>query len=259
VTEHEALIESILDEPKDLARQLVYADWLDEHGSYADAMRARLIRLMVEWRQMPDGSAERQQADERVKEFEKRYLWMMMPSLPPKFRYPSFDRGIVTVSAEMSFGPFLEHAEDYVRVLPPYCRYYLHLTHPPPRGKLLALLDSPAWPRVCGLRVRNYTMTPVECQSFFSGPGLRGLDTLRLDLVEGTGDEALIRLAASPFTKRLEELWLYCGGITDAGLNALAGGVPRLTELRLSRSSAIRAAAKKAFQKKRPDITECYI
>jgi uncharacterized protein (TIGR02996 family) len=59
MTEHEALIEAILDEPDDDQRRLVYADWLEEHGTFADSIRAKLIRLNLQEHRAKPGSGER--------------------------------------------------------------------------------------------------------------------------------------------------------------------------------------------------------
>ena len=52
MTEREALLAAVLDDPADEAARLVYADWLEEYGGGDDATRARLIRLTAEPRRV---------------------------------------------------------------------------------------------------------------------------------------------------------------------------------------------------------------
>jgi uncharacterized protein (TIGR02996 family) len=42
MSDHQALLQSILDQPEDETRRLIYADWLEEHG---DPDRASFVRV----------------------------------------------------------------------------------------------------------------------------------------------------------------------------------------------------------------------
>lgn len=60
MTDGTAILRAILDEPDDLTHRLVYADWLEEHGTTPlDAARAELIRVQIA----------REQADEDGEEY----------------------------------------------------------------------------------------------------------------------------------------------------------------------------------------------
>jgi uncharacterized protein (TIGR02996 family) len=48
MTDRRAFLDAIIENPDDDTVRLVYADWLDEHGSEANRARARLIRLQIE-------------------------------------------------------------------------------------------------------------------------------------------------------------------------------------------------------------------
>ncbi len=62
--EDRAFIRSILDYPEDFTVWLAYADWLDERGD----PRAEFLRLMVDHRRAPAGSAEAARIGERLLE-----------------------------------------------------------------------------------------------------------------------------------------------------------------------------------------------
>src|SRR3954465_10917306 len=51
MSEREHLLQGILDHPDDVARRLVYADWLQEHGE--DLARAEFIRVQCQLADMP--------------------------------------------------------------------------------------------------------------------------------------------------------------------------------------------------------------
>lgn len=44
MSDHDALLKAILDEPEDDLVRLAYADWLEEHGSESEQFRAEMIR-----------------------------------------------------------------------------------------------------------------------------------------------------------------------------------------------------------------------
>src|SRR4051812_3832655 len=46
MTDHDAILRAIIEEPDDYAHRLVYADWLEEHGrTEAELARAEFIRI----------------------------------------------------------------------------------------------------------------------------------------------------------------------------------------------------------------------
>jgi len=74
--EDRAFIRSILDYPEDFTVWLAYADWLDERGD----PRAEFLRLMVDHRRAPAGSAEAAQTGERLLELRQTLdpRWLMV-------------------------------------------------------------------------------------------------------------------------------------------------------------------------------------
>ena len=49
MTEEWAFLKSILEQPDDDARKLVYADWLEDHGEHEEADRQRQWPAAKEW------------------------------------------------------------------------------------------------------------------------------------------------------------------------------------------------------------------
>jgi uncharacterized protein (TIGR02996 family) len=47
MTDRDALMRAILDQPADDTPRLAFADWLEEHGGTAGAARAEFIRLQI--------------------------------------------------------------------------------------------------------------------------------------------------------------------------------------------------------------------
>jgi uncharacterized protein (TIGR02996 family) len=74
--EDRAFIRSILDYPEDFTVWLAYADWLDERGD----PRAEFLRLMVDHRRAPAGSAEAARTGERLLELRQTLdpRWLMV-------------------------------------------------------------------------------------------------------------------------------------------------------------------------------------
>lgn len=253
--EHDSLVESILDEPDDDARRLVYADWLEEHGDFRDAIRAQLLRLQVREQPHEFGSPEWGALHKETSRFELRYAWLMSPALPPGFTFQGHDRGLILVRVSSTAPRFVEWGEDYHGGLPPYCRLTLDLSRPPARGKFLKLLDSAAFPLVSVLTLRNYAWQPQEVTRLAADPRVRYLAEIQLYGGSGLGNAELAVLANSPHFSRLSELTLYGDPIDDAGLVALATGtgMPRLEMIRLAGPPNTHQWAQ-AFTKHRPKL-----
>jgi uncharacterized protein (TIGR02996 family) len=244
VKDDEALIEAILDDPEDDARRLVYADWLEEHGSFADGIRAQLLRLQLKESQLKEDTPERHAHWVWINNLRERYEWLMVPSLPRGFTNPSIDRGIIHVRVKLNGALFVERGEDYLRGLPPYCRLNLEAWGVKGKGRLMALLGSAAWPRVGNLTVQDFRLSEAERRAFATDARLRGLTELCMR--QGNlDDDAVALLADSPHLSRLEELILFDNPIGDAGLRALAqgAGLPRLRSLRLDQGEITQSAA----------------
>jgi uncharacterized protein (TIGR02996 family) len=241
MTEHEALIEAILDEPEDERRRLVYADWLEENGTFADGIRAKLIRLNLQEHRAKPGGPEWDALYAEINKLERRYSWLMVPVLPPGFNFHSrVIGGLVEVTASTAAPRFIDWGEDYRRGLPPWCRLLVDLHRPPARGKLLALLDSAAWPLVSELEVREYRWSAAEVNRLAGDPRAGNLAAWVLVGGSGIGDIELGALAGSPHFRRLRTLVLYGDRISSDGLINLAraAGMPKLRTLSITKKPA---------------------
>jgi uncharacterized protein (TIGR02996 family) len=61
MTQDDAFLESILENPDDDGLRLIYADWLEEHGN----PRAEFIRVQIELARLPDDDPRRPELEER--------------------------------------------------------------------------------------------------------------------------------------------------------------------------------------------------
>jgi uncharacterized protein (TIGR02996 family) len=65
---HEAFVRDILKHPADVARRLIYADWLEEQGDTQSLARAALLRLELERAGLEADDPRHKQLDGRIKE-----------------------------------------------------------------------------------------------------------------------------------------------------------------------------------------------
>ncbi len=68
VTEEQAFIRAILDQPADTALRLVYADWLEERGDAESMRRAEFLRVECEMDGLPTNHPKRAQRQTRLRE-----------------------------------------------------------------------------------------------------------------------------------------------------------------------------------------------
>ncbi len=223
-----------------------------------DGLRARLNRLQVREYRAANRSKEKALLQEEISALEQRYKWLLFPSLPAGFERPTFDRGIIRIKVALTVPRFVEWGDDYRQGLPPSCRLSLELTRPPGRGRVLDLLDSPAWPMVSELRLRrrNAPWTAREVERLAADPRVRALEGL--DLFDGgLTDADLAVLAGSPHFGRLDDLGLLGNSVGDVGLAAFAeaAGMPRLRYLGVDRKPG--QAVLQRLRRQRP-LVEVY-
>jgi uncharacterized protein (TIGR02996 family) len=253
MTQDDAFLQAILEQPDDDAPRLVYADWLDEHG---DAGRAEFIRVQIE---LARGAANARTRD-RLAKRERRLLlehesrWAA--PLHGLVRRAHFVRGFpqrVTLPAEW----FLKRAADLFRRVP--VRHLIltevgdHLSRlaesrhlgraPTLEFRTLAgqdvsmLVRSTHLRRVTGLILRYAYPEDDGATALAGAPALSSLTALDL-YGWGLSPAGVRALAASPHLANLTDLVLGCNEqVGDAGTEALAGPdtrLSRLTRLHLS-------------------------
>jgi uncharacterized protein (TIGR02996 family) len=195
MTQGDALLEAIRDEPDDEGLRLVYADWLEENG---DDAKAELIRVQCTLARLPSHGSERERLKTREREllhkYEKVWLGAMRGGLQRwRFRLGLLEE--VTLNVER----FLGYAE--------------------------ALLRLGSLSRVEFRRATAYGSSLARCGH------LARLRAVNLSY-NHLNDAVIIALAESPYLGKLRELRLAHNFIRDAGAQALAAS-PGLTQLRL--------------------------
>src|SRR5262245_20937750 len=100
-----AFLRAILDEPEDDTHRLVHADWLDEHG---DSQRAAFIRAQIELDRGVEDADRRRDLRRRIEELLKAHerAWRANLPLLPGIGWGGFRRGFVEEASAKSFKAF---------------------------------------------------------------------------------------------------------------------------------------------------------
>src|SRR5947208_9119202 len=141
LTQDQAFLAAIVDDPDDDSLRLIYADWLEEQGD----PRGEFIRVQCALAQLPPGDPRRSALAERERALGDEHGQTWRSDLPPVLRHQPFVRGFVEV-AGLAVPEFHCHAPVVFASAP-----VRHLQVPPwsfwppeavPRG-MAALLASP--------------------------------------------------------------------------------------------------------------------
>ncbi len=188
MTDREALLRSILDNPDDDTLRLIYADAIEEES---DSRRAAFIRAQIEYARLPEYDPVRIRAryHDREKMFGAR--WMMeLPALPEGLRWAThpFRRGFPSGIQSRDAATFVEHADGLFRQFP---------------------IDT------LELSIARLS----ETREFTDCPWISHL--VRLSLPEGLSGQAAGRLIGSPHYQRLRELHIGAGLTTNSTASSL--------------------------------------
>src|SRR5437660_4410728 len=98
MSQHEGLLQAVLEAPDDDAPRLIYADWLEEHG---DADRAEFIRVQIERASLPHWEARHLRLALRERELLARHKGRWKAELPDVkgVVWDEFRRGFVATAA----------------------------------------------------------------------------------------------------------------------------------------------------------------
>jgi uncharacterized protein (TIGR02996 family) len=259
------LIRACKDEPFDVTRRLILADWLEEHG---DADRAELVRLQMAlddaWGDEPDRPAMEVRCAELVRTNAERWLG------PARQWYgrADFRRGFLCLNAtaeELRLHPPAELPDEvvpwleelYVRqgvddalLVSPTLRYFSHLqlsgsSRPLGGDELGLLLANPALEECRRLDFYSNQINADCARALARCERLARLRELNLNR-NPVGDLGLTELAQAPWLRGLTRLDLGDTGVGADGLAALLGSphLGTLTELELTNITIDAAAAR---------------
>jgi uncharacterized protein (TIGR02996 family) len=246
MTNADAFLAAIREEPEDDTHRLVFADWLDEHG---DADRAEFIRLQCALARTagpdPDGVRLRQREGAllalhetawsepvrgRVRSwtFRRGFLWEVTMTVQ-QFRhrgdavFRSSTVQALRLQNEGHSGRIGAAGVAHVAGTPALARVaWLYLDgNDVTAAGLQSLLSSPYLDRLTGLGLALNGLGPEGAQLLAESPQLACLTWLSLDR-NHLGDTGVRALAASPHARNLRELHLNKNQVGDAGLEALA-------------------------------------
>jgi uncharacterized protein (TIGR02996 family) len=246
MTQEEALLEAMREQPEDDLPRLVYADWLEEHG---DTIRGEFIRLQCELAQLPRSDPRFAVLAARESELlrEHKAAWLAeLPSLEG-ITWGRFRRGFVSSVKAATVEAWLRHASELGRVAP-IVDLEIHV-HSSLDVELL--WDCPSLARCPSLRCHATEHGRALARALATSPFLRRLRELDLCacFIRTEGAEAL---AASSGLSSLRVLNLHHNSIGDAGAEALAGAswAGGLIDLRLE-SNHISPAGGRALGRSR--------
>jgi uncharacterized protein (TIGR02996 family) len=223
MSDGEALLRAVVENPADDGVRLVYADWLEENG---DAERGEFIRMQVEMARLPADDLAREPLRERLRRVSSRLdEWRRALPRLPGVNWQRFWRGFVSGAAVDHWGHFRRQADRLFAATPVQFLRFLklgteqceELTRSPYLGRLLGLSlcgtlvgeqgvrAIAACPALAGLQVMDVRPRPVP-----------GYPTFHIRVLNDSGAFAL---AESPHLAGLRRLFV---GNTPLGSSALA-------------------------------------
>jgi uncharacterized protein (TIGR02996 family) len=114
MSDRDALLRAICENPDDDAPRLIYADWLDEHG---DPLQAEFIRVQVELARVHEGDRAAHPLSSRLRRCSDFRKWRYLVRPWPKLSLKWFVRGFSTCWGGNP-SEFLESAPAYWRLGP---------------------------------------------------------------------------------------------------------------------------------------------
>jgi uncharacterized protein (TIGR02996 family) len=202
MTDGEALLAAVIDNPDDDAVRLVYADWLEDEG---DRARAEFIRTQIEREGLAEGDPRWSVLKARETELLTWHAQDWQRHLPERARggdlhwitdsdseWYGFRRGFIQGAAASSVDDFFTNTVAHF-ALDPITHLYMRYEDGK-QGRLNRLATSPEFMQLVGLRFGHYEL----------------------------GDPGVIDLCRLPRMPRLRRLWLGKNQVGDRGLKALA-------------------------------------
>lgn len=256
---HAAFLQAILENPDDDTHRLIYADWLEDHGTEADLPQAQFIRAQCTLAALPEDDARRPALEKQEKSLLKKHgkRWLKALGIPASADVKwTFRRGFldhVTASADV----FVTEAETLFATVPTLraARF------PDASNEVDYLLECPEFARLTEVDLASMCSCghcPIltELRRLFAAPQVAQLRVLNLadDRINLATTRALVE---SPHLGELRALDLSGNPLQTAGARVLAAApFKHLTRLTL-RSAGIGPTGGRAFaeSKELPRLT----
>ncbi len=235
--DQEALLQGIIENPRDDARRLIYADWLEEHN---DETRAEFIRTQVAKAKAIDGTTRYAELSNKSKNLFKtagateRRRWIASYSrwfnrkknFLNTLAEEAFDRGFIG-QLKLSFDQFIEHGHKLFTQKQPLTKINLWGS----MEQLNLFSQTEAVSKLRGFGLDGLLGSSENFQTFFGSPYLQQVEYLRLYNV-GLTDTTLDPLIACEGCNNLEVLSAWSNRVTDVGVEKICSA-PFSNTLRL--------------------------
>jgi uncharacterized protein (TIGR02996 family) len=231
VTQRDAFLQTICENPEDDTTRLVYADWLEEHGDAQDAARAEFIRVQIERSRLPPDDPGRADLSRRQAHLlgSHRDTWLrQLPALRGVVWPHRFWRGFVSGADVQAWKFYRRHAAALFTATPVQFLRVVGIGAQTCRE----LAKSDYLGRLLGLELLDHSIGDPGAQALAGCPHLANLRSLTLrgpvwsyfrpatsrPLIGAAGAFAL---AGSPFLARLTQLDLRDNAVGEDGVRAL--------------------------------------
>jgi uncharacterized protein (TIGR02996 family) len=230
MTQEDAFLQAIRDNPEDDTVRLIYADWLQDHGEPAETARAELIRVQCGLARRGDGP-ERLPLRQREQELLHRHLATWVRPLRRLGCTCTFERGFIT-GVRVEARKFLTGADRLFQVAPLLNRLELYwgAVLPHERARLTShLVACPYLSRLRHLDLSNNYLGSVGAQALAVCDHFSDLASLNLH-ANHIGDGGARALSGAPWLATIGQLNLSHNDIGPGGVRSLAAGLETLAE-----------------------------
>jgi len=225
MTQEDAFLQAIRDNPEDDTVRLIYADWLQERGEATGGARAELIRVQCALVRNGEGP-ERLSLRQREQELLLQYQAEWERPLHRLGCYCTFERGFVT-GVRVEARKFMTGAERLFQVTPLLARVQLYWGAVPPheRARLTSHLTAcPHLSRLRHLDLSNNYLGSVGAQALAVCVYFTNLESLNLH-ANHIGDGGVRALSGAPWLVSIDHLNLSHNDIGPGGVRSLASSL----------------------------------
>ena len=200
---HAAFLSTIRTTPDDDTARLVYADFLDEQGSPADAARGEFIRVQIELARLSETDPKRLALEDRENELLRAHEAAWLGALPRSITGWTFERGFLT---ELSGEPAAFELDAVRDAFDRHPITRLRINGLQQFDACKPLIGSSWLGRVRELELSNVSLSDSAAGKLLATPGLTNLTALKLTRVSEAVQlgRVLSACPALPNLKRFE-------------------------------------------------------